>query len=264
MRRKGFVLGVFSAKGGVGKTTTVSNLGAALAQKKKGKVVIMETNMTASNLGLYLGVVDPPVVVQDLLYGKLRPEEALVKTPYGLHLLPGSVAYTDEVMAVDFSTIVDTLKKKYEIILLDTAPGFAPEVTAAMRVCDAIMVCCQPQIPAIAGTLQTLRMAERLKVPVIGCVLTRVTGRRWEIPISEIRRTLGWPALAEIPEDEMVPESITRGTPVVLWAPRSPAAVGYLKLSAQLLSHLRRRKVKKGRKKTRRSRRLPVMVPPSS
>ncbi|MEM2461062.1 MAG: MinD/ParA family protein, partial [Candidatus Hadarchaeales archaeon] len=184
LRRRGFVLGVFSAKGGVGKTTTVSNLGAAIAQKKKGKVVIMETNMTASNLGLYLGVVDPPVVVQDLVYGRMRVEEALIKTPYGLHLLPGSVAYTEEVPAVDFSPIVEVLRKKYELIILDTAPGFAPEVTAAMRVCDAIIVCCQPQIPAIAGTLQTLRMAERLKVPVIGCVLTRVTGKRWEIPTS--------------------------------------------------------------------------------
>ncbi|TDA33231.1 MAG: hypothetical protein DSO02_04455 [Hadesarchaea archaeon] len=253
LRRRGFVLGVFSAKGGVGKTTTVSNLGAAIAQKKKGKVVIMETNMTASNLGLYLGVVDPPVVVQDLVYGRVRVEEALIKTPYGLHLLPGSVAYTEEVPAVDFSPIVEVLRKKYELIILDTAPGFAPEVTAAMRVCDAIIVCCQPQIPAIAGTLQTLRMAERLKVPVIGCVLTRVTGKRWEIPTSEIRRTLGWPSLAEIPEDEMVPESITRGTPVVLWAPRSPAALGYLKLSSQLLSHLRRMKVRKVRKARRKT-----------
>jgi len=246
------VLGVFSAKGGVGKTTTVSNLGAALAQKKRGKVLIMETNMTASNLGLYLGVVDPPVVVQDLVYGRVRPEEAILKTPYGLHLLPGSVAYTDEVTAVDFSPLTEALRRKYEVIILDTAPGFAPEVTAAMRVCDSILVCCQPQVPAIAGTLQTLRMAERLKVPVLCCVLTRVTGRRWEIPLPEIRRTLGWPALAEIPEDEAVPESITRGTPVVLWAPRSPAAVGYLKLAEQLLSHLRRRKARKGVKKVKR------------
>ncbi len=244
-KRRGFVLGVFSAKGGVGKTTTVSNLGAAMAQRKKGKVLIMETNMTASNLGLYLGVVDPPVVVQDLVYGRVKPEEAIIKTPYGLHLLPGSVAYTDEVTAVDFSPLVENLRKKYEVILLDTAPGFAPEVTAAMRVCDSILVCCQPQVPAIAGTLQTLRMAERLKVPVMGCVLTRVTGKRWEIPTTEIRRTLGWPALAEIPEDEAVPESITRGTPVVLWAPRSPAAVGYLKLAGQLLSSLRRRKTRR-------------------
>ncbi|MEM4972752.1 MAG: AAA family ATPase, partial [Candidatus Hadarchaeales archaeon] len=100
-RRRGIVLGVFSAKGGVGKTTTVANLGAALAQRKKGKVIIVETNMTASNLGLHLGVVDPPVTVQDLVMGRLKVEEGISKTEYGLHLLPGSIAFTTEVGSVD-------------------------------------------------------------------------------------------------------------------------------------------------------------------
>ena len=51
MKRRGVIIGVFSAKGGVGKTTTVVNLGTALAQKLKNRVIIVETNMTASNLG---------------------------------------------------------------------------------------------------------------------------------------------------------------------------------------------------------------------
>ncbi|MEM2282870.1 MAG: AAA family ATPase [Candidatus Hadarchaeales archaeon] len=248
-RRRGIVLGVFSAKGGVGKTTTVANLGAALAQRKKGKVIIVETNMTASNLGLHLGVVDPPVTVQDLVMGRLKVEEGISKTEYGLHLLPGSIAFTTEVGSVDLSPMLESLRKKYDIIILDSAPGFAPEVTSAMRACDEVLVCCQPQIPAIAGTLQSMRALERMKIPLLGVVLTRVTGKRYEVSTSEIRRTLGWPTLVEIPEDDMVPESITRGVPVVLYAPNSPAAQEYLRLARMILARLRARAGRRARRK---------------
>lgn len=239
--RRGIVLGVFSAKGGVGKTTTVANLGAALAQRKRGKAIIVETNMTASNLGLHLGVVDPPVTVQDLVMGRLKVEEGISKTEYGLHLLPGSIAFTTEVGSVDLSPVLESLRRKYDVIILDSAPGFAPEVTSAMRACDEVLVCCQPQIPAIAGTLQSMRALERMKIPLLGVVLTRVTGKRYEISTSEIKRTLGWPTLVEIPEDDMVPESITRGLPVVLYAPNSPAAQEYLRLARMILARMRAR-----------------------
>jgi septum site-determining protein MinD len=256
-RRRGLVLGVFSAKGGVGKTTTVANLGAALSQRKKGKVIIVETNMTASNLGLHLGVVDPPVTVQDLVFGRLKVEEGISKTEYGLHLLPGSIAFTTDVGSVDLAPIVEKLRGKYEVIILDSAPGFAPEVISAMKACDEVLVCCQPQIPAIAGTLQSMRALEKMKIPILGVVLTRVTGKRYEVSTSEIRRTLGWPTLVEIPEDDMVPESITRGIPAVLYAPDSPAAQQYLRLARLILAHMRAkrpgrvRKVRKAKKKAR-------------
>ena len=256
-RRRGLVLGVFSAKGGVGKTTTVANLGAALSQRKKGKVIIVETNMTASNLGLHLGVVDPPVTVQDLVFGRLKVEEGISKTEYGLHLLPGSIAFTTDVGSIDLTPIIEKLRGKYEVIILDSAPGFAPEVISAMKACDEVLVCCQPQIPAIAGTLQSMRALEKMKIPILGVVLTRVTGKRYEVSTSEIRRTLGWPTLVEIPEDDMIPESITRGIPAVLYAPESPAAQQYLKLARLILAHMRAkrpgrvRKVRKAKKKSR-------------
>lgn len=241
-RRHGLVIGVFSAKGGVGKTTTVSNLGAALSQRLKEKIVIIETNMTASNLGLHLGIVDASVVVQDVVYGRVKISDAIVKTDYGLHVLPGSVAFTEELGSIDLRPLIEELRKKYQIIILDTAPGFALEVMAAMKICDEILVCCQPQIPAIAGTLQTFRMADRLKLPIFGVVITRITKKRYEVSISDIKRTLGWPTLVEIPEDEMVPESVTRGMPVVLYAPNSPAAYEYRKLAQMILSHLKSKK----------------------
>jgi len=241
-KKRGLIMGVFSAKGGVGKTTTVVNVGVALAQKLKNRVVIVETNMTASNLGLHLGILDPPVVIQDIVFGKLKISEAISSTDYGLHIIPGSVAFTDELGSIDLRGILNELTKKYDMVILDSAPGFGLEVFAGMRACDELLICCQPRVPAIAGTLQTFRAADRFKIPVFGVALTRVTGKRFEIPTSNIKRTLGWPTMAIIPEDDRVAESVTRGVPVVLHAPNSQAAIEYRKLAQVILTHLKARK----------------------
>ncbi|MBA7598943.1 Septum site-determining protein MinD [subsurface metagenome] len=256
--KRGLILGVFSAKGGVGKTTTVANLGAALAQKLKNRVIIVETNMTASNLGLHLGILDSPVVIQDVVFGKIKISDAIMPNDYGFHIIPGSVAFTSELGSIDLRGILDELTKKYDIIILDSAPGFGLEVFAAMKTCDELLIVCQPRVPAIAGTLQTFRAADRLKIPVFGVVLNRVTGKRFEIPTSDIKRTLGWSTMTVVPEDDMVEEGVTRGIPVVLHAPKSPAAIEYRKLAQAVLAHLRARKriaPRRKRKATERGRR---------
>ena len=148
-QKKGIVIGVYSAKGGVGKTTTVANLGATLAQKLRGKVIAVETNMTASNLGLYLGILDPPVVIQDVVFGKAKVTEAILTTDSGVDLIPGSVAFTEEVGSIDLRDILDELRKKYQLILIDSAPGFAVEVFAGLKACDELLIVCQPQVPAM-------------------------------------------------------------------------------------------------------------------
>lgn len=66
----GKVIGVISIKGGVGKTTVVSNLGATLAYEFGKKVLVIDANFSAANLGLHLGIVDPEITIHDVLAGK--------------------------------------------------------------------------------------------------------------------------------------------------------------------------------------------------
>ena len=241
-RKRGLIIGVFSAKGGVGKTTTAVNVGTALAQKLKNRVIVVETNMTASNLGLYMGILDSPVVVQDVILGKRKLEDAICTTAYGIHVIPGSPAFVGELGSIDVRGILDQSRKKYDVILLDSAPGFGPEVYASMKACDELLIVCQPQVPAIAGTLQTFRAASYQKLPIIGTVINRVTGKRYEIPIAHIKKILNWPVIGVVPEDDMVPESTTRAIPLVIYSQNSPAAVEFRKIAQALLTHIRTRR----------------------
>ena len=53
------VIGVFSCKGGVGKTTIVANVGTYLTQQLKGDVLAVDANLSAPNLGLHFGELSP-------------------------------------------------------------------------------------------------------------------------------------------------------------------------------------------------------------
>jgi MinD-like ATPase involved in chromosome partitioning or flagellar assembly len=147
-----------------------------------------------------------------------------------------------ELGSIDVRGILDQLRKKYDVILLDSAPGFGLEVYASLKACDELIVVSQLQVPAIAGTLQTFRAASSRRLPIIGVVMNRVTGKRYEIPISHVKKILHWPVIGVVPEDDMVLESTTRAVPLVVYSQNSPAAVEFRKIAQALLTHIRGRR----------------------
>jgi len=231
------VIGVFSCKGGVGKTTTAANIGMYLNQRMKGEVLVFDANLNAPNLGLQFGELTPRVTIHDVLAGELPIEKAIVKC-HDLPAVLGSIAFGDEVQMVDLKGHIEALRQKYKIIVMDTAPGIGPEVVAAMRACDEILVVTNPLVPTVASTLKSFGAADRYKVPVIGAVVNMVRHEPFELPADDVRKALGWPILAEVPEDPKVREAMAAGVPVVRHDPKSPAAQRFAKLGEYILKHV--------------------------
>jgi septum site-determining protein MinD len=95
------IIVVTSGKGGVGKTTTVANLGAGLAAAGK-KVVLVDTDIGLRNLDVVLGLENRIVYdLVDVVEGTCRLKQALIrdKRYEGLFLLPA--AQTRDKMAVN-------------------------------------------------------------------------------------------------------------------------------------------------------------------
>ncbi|MEM7234107.1 MAG: P-loop NTPase, partial [Planctomycetota bacterium] len=82
------LLAVSSGKGGVGKTNVCLNVAIALAQKGK-KVALLDLDIGLANADLLLGV-QAKHNLRHVLNGQLSLREALVQTPSGIFLLPGS------------------------------------------------------------------------------------------------------------------------------------------------------------------------------
>ncbi len=230
-------IGVFSCKGGVGKTTTVASIGAVIAEKFGDGALLVDANLSAPNLGLHLGELDPKVTIHDVLVDEVPIEKAVMEC-HGIHAILGSIAFGEEIHLVDLRSKLEPLRKNYKTMIIDSAPGLGAEVVAAIKACDEMLIVTSPEVPTIASTLKTFRAAEKYKIPIIGTVVNKVLGERFELPIEEVKKALGWPIISVVPEDKKVREAAAAGTPVTLYAPKSPAAVEFRKLGEFLVKRL--------------------------
>ncbi len=236
--RRAYILGVFSCKGGVGKTTTAANIGTALAEKLGEGVLLVEANLSAPNLGLHLGILDVGTSMHDVMAGAAPIDKAIHAVGGGLQVIPGSLAYEEEIHYVDFKEKIEPLRNKYKLIILDAGPGLGAEAISSIKASDEMLIVTNPEIPTIASTLRTFRAAERYRVPIMGTVVNKVRGKKYEVPLSEVKKSLGWPVLMSIPDDEKVRESLTAGVPVVKFSPKSSAARAFNELAERVYEKL--------------------------
>jgi MinD-like ATPase involved in chromosome partitioning or flagellar assembly len=171
-------------------------------------------------------VLEPKVTLHDVIAGECTIDNG-IQTFGNLHALLGSIAFGEETAPLDLRGLLEPLRTKYKVIILDTAPGLGAEVVAAIKASDEIIAVTNPEIPTITSTLKTFRAAERYRVPISGVVVNKVRGGRFEVSMKEVKKTLEWPVLIDVPEDEKVRESLWVGKPIVQYAPKSKAAAKF-------------------------------------
>jgi len=227
------VIGILSGKGGVGKTTITANLGAALARDFGKKALVIDSNIKTSHLGLHFGVYDEfPVTLRDVLDRKVPPMYAIYTHPAsGLRMLPAPMKYDSVLRSID--AVVAQLRRSYDPIIVDCAPGLGSDAVIAAKAIDKAIIVTTPDLPAFTDALKTIDLVERLRKDVLGIVMNRVRGERYELTTEEIEQTSGHGVIAVIPETARIPESIAAGSPVVI-SSNSGAAAEFKKLAAAI------------------------------
>jgi len=230
------IISVLSGKGGVGKTTLVSNLGTALVKRGKN-VIILDGNVTTPNLSLHLGIPLYPVTLHDVLKSKIPIESAIYHHESGLKIIPASLS-TEAIKDVSlekFQTVLLKLLGKADIVIVDAAAGLGKEALAAMSVADDLIVVTNPELPAVTDALRTIKIAEENGTKVLGVVVNRVKGLKHELSLSEIKNMLEIPIIAVVPEDVAVQKSIAKRIPVVYHKPKSRASIEFQRLAARIV-----------------------------
>lgn len=233
------VIGVFSGKGGVGKTTLVANLSAALADVFNKNVVVFDSNLHSSHLGLHFGLYeDLPVTLKEVLKRRMSIMQAVYIHPTtGVRIIPAPLNGEDlNLTKGKCCSLVNKIKNNYDVVILDCAPGLGKEVLIPMQSVDEAIVVSTADIAAVTDAMKTIELLKRFKKKVLGLVINRHTYQKYELTPEEISSTTNYNVIKVVPEDSKVPDSISKGLPAVISYPHSKASIAFKQLAASLVN----------------------------
>lgn len=212
------VIGVISAKGGVGKTTTVTNLGIALVRDFGKKVLVIDGNITTPTLGLQLGILSQERNVDDVLEGKESFYQATYIHPSGLHVVPASLSLKHPYPEPEkLREKLLEVRDKYDFILIDGAAGIGREVIATIEASDSVLVVTNPEVTSVVAAIKAIKISKSLNIHVIGIVLNKATNKDYELKINEIKELGEMDIISVIPYDKKILKSIKKMKPVYLY-----------------------------------------------
>jgi pilus assembly protein CpaE len=238
----GRMVTVFSTKGGAGKSMVATNVAVTLAKQAERPVCLVDCDLQFADDAVMLKLV-PQHTIVDAVGSLNRLDVPLLRSllirhePSGLLVLAGPTepAFADQISADDVMKIIDTLREFCAYVVVDTPSHFTEVVIRVLEESDDIILVAGMDVPNIKNVklgLQTLRL---LSVPIskVKLVLNRANSKV-KIDVSEVERALQIRADCLIPSDISVPQSVNKGVPVVLDAPKSGVARSLLQLSEMI------------------------------
>jgi polysaccharide biosynthesis transport protein len=175
-------LQVTSADAGEGKTTTVANLGLALARAGK-RVVLVDADLRRPKLAHLFGVT-PVTGLAEILLGEVAIEEALVPVAGEQRLVvlatEGAPKNPPELLGLrQFAALVRSLADRADFVLVDTPPVLpvADAVTVA-AVVDATLVVVAAERTDVKHVERAVELLEQVDATLLGTVLNLVPNRR--------------------------------------------------------------------------------------
>jgi septum site-determining protein MinD len=223
----GYVCTVAGGKGGVGKTTTAINIGAAL-QENGHETVVVDADLGMANLGKMLDI-PYDTSIHDVLAGTATVKQGLTDTEGGLAVLPGEATLEAfaEADPAKLRDVLQTLRADHDVVLVDTGGGLSHEMTVPLGLADGILFVTTPNHVAVDDTLKTADLARRVDGEVIGTLINRVSP---ETNVPDIPEQFDMPLLGAIPSDTKA----TEREPLVHHSPDTRAAEAYRRLTASL------------------------------
>jgi len=231
------IIVITSGKGGVGKTTTAVNLGAALNYFGED-VLVVDGNLLTPNVGIHLGAPEVPITLNHVLSKKAEVMEAVYEHESGLKIIPSSLSIS-ELKKLNFEKLKD-FKKDFtsvsDYIIVDSAAGLGSEALAAIAIADELILVTNPEMPAITDALKTIKIAEQMKKQVKGIIVTRVRKNQFEMQPDSVKEMLEKNILGMVPEDLCIQKSINLKDAVVHTHPKSKSARAYKEIAAKILN----------------------------
>jgi septum site-determining protein MinD len=230
---------ITSGKGGVGKTTTTCNLGAAIAQLGMS-VVLIDADIGLRNLDVVMGLENRIVYhLVDVVHRKCSTQKALIKDRRleNLWLLPAS--QTDDKDAVtpdDMRTLVNELKMMYDFVLIDCPAGIEQGFKNAIAGADEAIVVATPEVSSIRDADRVVGLLAVQDIPtrlIVNRISAQLVKKGDMLSQSDVIEILALEMVGAVPLDEYVVASTNKGMPAVLEG-KSSAAREFIRIARRV------------------------------
>jgi len=231
------IIAVLGPKGGTGKTLVSTNLAVALAQRD-ANVVLVDLDLQFGDIGLALGL-SPERTMYDLMKGgppfdHEKLDRHLIRHSSGVRVL---IAPTrpDQASAVSIDYLRDiyaSLRTMCDAIIVDTPPGFTPEVIATIDVSSEVCMVGMLDSLSLKNTKLGLETLDLMGYDSqsVSLVLNRADSRVGITP-DDVSTIVGRSPDVFVPSDREIPRSINEGTPIVAAKQSSGAAKAFRALA---------------------------------
>lgn len=226
-------IGIISIKGGVGKTTTSVNLAAALSNEFRKKVLLVDGNFSAPNVGLHLGVINNEKTINSVLNDKAFIHDSVFEHSLGFHVITGSLK-AEKTNPLKLKVKLQALRKYYDYIIIDSAPTLNDEMLGAIMASDELFVVSTPDLPTLSNTLRAIKLAKEKNTPITGIILNKVRGKNYELKVQEVEEAASVPVVGILPNTYKALEALTNVTPIVNHAPMNEVSLEYKRLAAAI------------------------------
>ena len=234
---------VTSGKGGVGKTTTTANVGAALAHQGE-KVCVIDTDVGLRNLDVVMGLEGRVVFdLIDVFEGRCRLRQALVKDKRvdSLHLLPAS--QTNDKSALSEARMKETVRRLideegFDRVVIDSPAGIESGFQTAASAADGALVVVNPEVSSVRDADRIIGLLEAREIGDVRLVVNRIrpemVKRGDMLEVDDVLEILGVKLIGIVPEDERILVSTNVGSPAALDVSRNGAGGAFRDIARRI------------------------------
>ena len=231
---------ITSGKGGVGKTTTTANIGAALAMRDH-RVVVIDTDIGLRNLDVIMGLENR--IVYDLvnvIEGKCRIRQAMIQDKHGLELYLIPAAQTrdkDSIEPTQLRELCAGLEQEYDYILIDCPAGIERGFKNATAAAQEAIIVTTPEVASVRDADRVVGLLEASDLHRPRLIINRISAdmvRRGDMMSQrDVESLLAIEVLGLVPADERTISAANRGVPVVHDA-RSTSGAAFRRIAARI------------------------------
>ena len=228
------VIVITSGKGGVGKKTTTSNIGASLANMGN-RTLLIDADVGLRNLDLLLGLENRIIYTGlDILNGNCRLEQAVIedKRQPKLNFLPiSSNRGENNITSEQVKILINQVGKLYDYILIDSPAGIDSGFLVAVEAATEALIVVTPEVPSIRDADRVIGILLSKNIENINLVINRLRPSMVKnedmMSIEDVTNILGIPLLGVVPDSEKIIISSNRGEPLVLDDQKCSAKIAF-------------------------------------